>query len=354
MNRWMVLALACSACGAETPPMASEPPVFEAGCERLLGRDGLVQGALVRTENPLDLAFDGPGWLVLEDGDGYLFTRRGELTIDAEGFLASTSGFRVLGYLEQQPGMHAIQVGSALMLPVPTRTITLRANLNADAWVQVFDPFNPTTTSVFSTTTFVYDSSSRAHTIDIYWTKVEFGTWEFHAMTDGSTLNGGSGSTEIPTGKANFDTDGRLVSLNQSSSFDPLGGTQPQPVWLDLGDPTGIGGTGLAGVTQFAGPSSTTFTGQDGLPFGTLVGFSTTAGGEILGQFNNGALRDLGTLAVALFSAPQALHRGPHDVMRATPETGFPWFVIASQRGSGVIISGALERSPKISNSCVP
>jgi flagellar hook protein FlgE len=97
----------------------------------------------------------------------------------------------VLGYLEQ-PGMHAIQVGSALMPPQATGNITLRANLNAEAAVQVFDPTNPTTTSNFSSTTALYDSLGRQFTLDIYWNKAAPGTWEFHAMTDGGGLNGGT------------------------------------------------------------------------------------------------------------------------------------------------------------------
>lgn len=51
-------------------------------------------GDLVYTGNPLDIALEGDGFIALE---GNLYTRRGDLKIDGEGFLTNHSGIRVLG-----------------------------------------------------------------------------------------------------------------------------------------------------------------------------------------------------------------------------------------------------------------
>jgi flagellar basal-body rod protein FlgG len=51
-------------------------------------------GELVKTGKPLDIAIDGGGFLHLE-GDRY--TRKGSLKLDAEGYLRTASGYRVLG-----------------------------------------------------------------------------------------------------------------------------------------------------------------------------------------------------------------------------------------------------------------
>jgi flagellar basal-body rod protein FlgF len=51
-------------------------------------------GDLVRTGNPLDIAIEGDGFIALEGG-GY--TRRGDLRRDAEGYLTTYNGLRVLG-----------------------------------------------------------------------------------------------------------------------------------------------------------------------------------------------------------------------------------------------------------------
>jgi flagellar basal-body rod protein FlgG len=51
-------------------------------------------GNLIHTGNPLDIALDGNGFIALE---GNLYTRRGDLRKDGDGFLTSYSGIKVLG-----------------------------------------------------------------------------------------------------------------------------------------------------------------------------------------------------------------------------------------------------------------
>jgi flagellar basal-body rod protein FlgG len=64
-----------------------------------VGRPGmnLAPGALKNTGNPLDLAIIGPGLFVVDTPQGERYTRAGNFVRDAEGFLATQDGFRVLG-----------------------------------------------------------------------------------------------------------------------------------------------------------------------------------------------------------------------------------------------------------------
>jgi flagellar basal-body rod protein FlgF len=55
------------------------------------------QGPIQVTENPLDVALAGNGFLVVDGPRGERLTRRGNLAIDAEGFLATSDGWRVQG-----------------------------------------------------------------------------------------------------------------------------------------------------------------------------------------------------------------------------------------------------------------
>lgn len=57
----------------------------------------LSTGALQETKNPLDVAIDGKGFLVVQTPQGERFTRDGSLTINAQGQLVNGSGFPVLG-----------------------------------------------------------------------------------------------------------------------------------------------------------------------------------------------------------------------------------------------------------------
>lgn len=55
------------------------------------------QGALKRTDNPLDVALDGSGYLAVQSEDGVRYTRNGRLTVGAGGQLVDGLGNRVLG-----------------------------------------------------------------------------------------------------------------------------------------------------------------------------------------------------------------------------------------------------------------
>ena len=316
----------------------------------------ITQGALTTTGLATDLALDGPGYFVLK-GDhsgisGQFYTRAGQFTVDKDGFLTNLEGLRVQGYPNAstgQPvgGLGDLQVGSATAAALPTQNVTLRANLNSDAPVQVFDPLNPATSSDFSSTTTIYDSLGKQHTVDVYWNKTASGSWEFHAMTDGGGLNGGTAgvATEIATGTVDFDTNGKLVQVSQSSNFDPLGATAPQPITFNLGDPTSTGGTGLAGITQFAAKSATTFTGQDGAPFGALTNVQINNRGEVMGAFTNGTTRVLGQVAVADFQAADRLQRSGGNMLTETLESGQATIGAPAEGGRASIVAGALEQS---------
>lgn len=54
-------------------------------------RDGMLQ----LTDNPLNLALQGPGYFVVDTPAGERYSRSGAFTIDAEGYLADASGNRV-------------------------------------------------------------------------------------------------------------------------------------------------------------------------------------------------------------------------------------------------------------------
>jgi flagellar basal-body rod protein FlgF len=59
------------------------------------------QGALERTDNPLDLALEGDGFFVVGTPEGPRYTRNGRLTIDAERRLVDVNRLPVLGEGDQ-------------------------------------------------------------------------------------------------------------------------------------------------------------------------------------------------------------------------------------------------------------
>lgn len=64
------------------------------------GTTPLSSGPIVSSDRPLDLALDGPGFFVLDDGNGgQLYTRDGNFQLDAQGRLVDSQGRAV------QPGI---------------------------------------------------------------------------------------------------------------------------------------------------------------------------------------------------------------------------------------------------------
>jgi len=100
------------------------------------------QGSIVNTGNPLDMAIEGSGYFVVNDGEGNLYTRSGAFSVDQGGYLVDPStGYRVQrtgltgeGDGFQAAGDAAIQVPYDVALPANmTSTITVSGNLSSDA-----------------------------------------------------------------------------------------------------------------------------------------------------------------------------------------------------------------------------
>ncbi|MDP1824553.1 MAG: flagellar hook protein FlgE [Archangium sp.] len=317
----------------------------------------VTQGSIMETGLATDLALDGSGYFVVRGAQagvqGQFYTRAGQFRVDESDYLSTLDGLRVQGYPNTGTGQARgnigdLKVGSATAVAVPTGNITIRANLDSNAPIPTaaFDPLDPSATASFATTTTIYDTLGNAHTVDVYWQHTAPGTWEFHAVTDGANVTGGTAGqgSEIATGTLDFDTAGALVSSTQSSNFLPTGATQPQALTFNLGTPIPTG-TGLDGVTQFAGAGTTTFVSQDGSSYGELASIQINTRGEVIGAFTNGATRILGQVAVADFEAPDRLQRMGGNMLQETVDSGQPTIGDPGAGGRGVIKSGALEQS---------
>lgn len=55
-----------------------------------------TQGAMRQTDNPYNLAINGPGFFKIAGPNGMLYTRRGDFTVDQDGVLRTSSGMAVL------------------------------------------------------------------------------------------------------------------------------------------------------------------------------------------------------------------------------------------------------------------
>jgi flagellar basal-body rod protein FlgF len=95
----------------------------------------LAQGPVQATNNPLDLAIDGTGYLVVQTAGGERYTRDGGLQLNSQGQLVTVAGDPVLGAsgpIVFQPTDHDINVspdGTVTVLEGNGRTDAIRGKL---------------------------------------------------------------------------------------------------------------------------------------------------------------------------------------------------------------------------------
>lgn len=311
------------------------------------------QGSLTSTGIATDIAVQGPGLFVVDSPNGPLYTRNGQFTLNQDGLLTTLDGLRVQGYPADANGVVAtgaalsdLQLADASSPPLATANLVMRANLDSQAPVLglPFDPNDPANTSNFSTTMTIYDSMGAAHDIDVHYVNLGGGVWEWHAVTDGANVDGGTPGVpfEFGSGTLDFDGGGNLINVTGSPvTFDPAGLAPAQTIALDMGDPL----NGVVGVTQFAAPSATTFLSQDGHTAGTLAGVKIDESGNIIGSFTNGETRTLAQIAIADFPAPDQLQRVGGNRYRGMADAGEPNIGSPGTGGRGTLVQGALEQS---------
>lgn len=100
-------------------------------------------GQVVQTNNPMDLAISGAGFIEVELPDGGVaYTRAGQLNTDKEGYLTTPEGYRLTSSIQLPPDTEAIVIsreGHVLVklsgddLPVEVGTIELTRFMNAEA-----------------------------------------------------------------------------------------------------------------------------------------------------------------------------------------------------------------------------
>lgn len=153
---------------------------------------------------------------------------------------------------------------------VATTIVIVVGNLDSTSTPPVlpWDPQNPQDTSNLSTSISVYDSLGAPHTLNAFFANM--GTtpeaWTYHVLAWGDEVTPPVfGDSEIITGVLMFDATGALASdtLTWSGPVTFEGATSAI-ITFDLGDPTADGGTGVSGLTSFAGPAEISSESQNG------------------------------------------------------------------------------------------
>ena len=132
-----------------------------------------TSGSIETTENVLDVAIDGAGFLVVKNNDAgeFLYTRAGSLGIDPLGNLVTSSGAKVYGWSSYEKEGAIIDYNEELQVepinvyqdpyngnkstiaPKPTSYLTLTGNINLNTNTEIVIPAS------------IYDSYGTEYTV---------------------------------------------------------------------------------------------------------------------------------------------------------------------------------------------
>jgi flagellar hook protein FlgE len=363
-----------------TPGTAQSGNTGEIGLGAQVGsvRQLFTQGSLQTTNNPLDVAIQGSGFLVVKNGGAQMYTRAGNLRIDSNGNLVSQTGANVQGYVQNPAtglvdpnlGITSIKMPSGLNNPVITSQFEIAMNLDAGA----------ADSSQYSTSVQVYDSLGKAHTATLSLQKKIVGgatpqtKWLFDvtipkkdtagaSATDTTQLSLITGTTAAATPSAGtllFDSTGKLtsawlgadpatppplanltvpgsgVTLPPMSNGATLG---PAITWKLIGD------NGTPDITGFGSPSTVTGSTQNGAAAGSLNNLSIQPDGTVAAIFSNGKTVNVAQLVLAQFANVNGLINQGDGLFGESPASGTSFLGTPGQGGRGTLTSGALESS---------
>ncbi len=295
-------------------------------------------GSVQDTGISTDVAINGNGFFVVQNGSNTYYTRAGDFTQDANGNLLTADGYQVMGYpatngvVNTNGGLVPIQLPIGMTSPpTATTSLSLQANLSAGAAVG----------ATYNTSVTVYDSLGSAHVLNLDFTRTSSG-WSYNATLPSSDITGATGTTTtVQSGTLAFNSSGNLTSTTPIAFSIPhlADGASTLAFSWNLASPTG---QGL--ITQVAGASSTTSTTQNGNTSGSLTGFSIGSDGTITGTFTNGT-EVLGQVALASFANLQGLSNQGDNNYSATITSGSAAVGTPGTTSLGTLTGGALELS---------
>jgi len=287
-----------------------------------------TQGALQSTGVMTDLAIQGDGFFVLNDGSRDLYTRDGTFRLDERGNFVASNGMRVQGW----PA-----VGGAIdtTLPIQGINIPVAAQMQARATADVtiignLDSRVPVGTT-YSNNFQVYDSLGDSHSVLITYTKTGADTWDWAAS--GADITSIWPGTNM--GTINFDVNGQWLSQTGTLQLDLANGAAtPQMINPDL-----------TAMTQLANPNTVNLVNQNGFAPGTLVSYNISNSGIINGVFDNGIIETLGQVAMARFNNNGGLMKEGDNLWAESANSGVPLVGTANTGARGSIQAGSLEMS---------
>jgi flagellar hook protein FlgE len=347
-----------------------------------------IRGAVQRTDNITDLAVNGDGFFVISDSSDYLsrsYTRAGNFSLDEDGNMVASNGYKVLGYMLDpatgvlKSSLEGIKISKATADDAKATTYnTFEGNLDnniakaAGATPVTYvagaagatDTFTPDANTKYWETTYQYtDSLGGQHNLKYTFVRGLAGTGLTTGATDndwavfvkdldtgrfyreGATVAGVAPLTQSVAGTPladvaipiSFDSTGKLTAASIKAlkiTIPPKNGSASFDVDVDFSK-----------LTQFASDSTAAGTKSDGYKQGFLDQYSIGQTGEINAVFTNGITKVIGRIALAVFKNPAGLEKTAENMYQVTPNSGDAIVGLPGDGSMGSLNPGTLEMS---------
>jgi flagellar hook protein FlgE len=285
-----------------------------------------ANGNIQTTDSITDLALDGGGFFVVNDGLSNSYTRAGNFSIDSAGNLVTVNGEKVMGWnkgnndnIDTSMPLEAISLSSLTMEANSTSEINLEGNLDSE--MEDGDSFEYNMT--------LFDSLGSAHSATVTFTKDGNNNFEYKVTSTEEGVDISGGSEDI-----GFTSEGKLdgsESLEITVEYD--NGAADSEITLNFDENK---------FTQYANTTVVNST-QDGYEAGSLISLGVDQEGKVIGNFSNGRDNHVSTIAVASFINPQGLEKVGGNLFATSWNSGEPQVGVAGTGERGSIASSSLE-----------
>jgi len=296
-----------------------------------------TQGSIVSTGNATDVALDGNGFFILNDGGTNIYTRDGNFGLDNNGNLITQSGLGVMGYPAVGGVVNTNSPLSPISIPVgsveppqASSSFGMTTNLDATATVGTAVPGQIT----------LYDSLGVSHVATVTYTKTGSNTWSYSIA-----LPAGDATASVnTTGTLTFNSSGNLTS--PAANIAGIGFTGLTDGAANMSFSWNVLGTGgKPTITQVSSASAVAATTQNGYPSGQYQSFSIAADGKVEASFSNGQQLTVGQVALANVSNLQGLQLLGDGDYATTLASGTATVGISGAAGLGTLQDSAVEES---------
>ena len=312
------------------------------------------QGNITATDNPLDIALNGAGFLQMADSKGTIsYTRNGQLKVDRTGLITNNQGQQLLGYPVDPNGKVVPGIAKPLQVPTsgitPAVTTTIGMEVNLDARSAVTLPgagspinFSDPTTYNNATSQTVYDAKGEEVALTYYFQKAGTDSWNVYVAANGAPIATAGGNPVASTTLT--------FPANGGSPTAPVG-----PITVNIPSVTNAAGAtsvpiagvkvDFAGATEYGSQFGVTDLRQDGYAAGQLIGIQFENNGIVTARYSNGQTQPAGQIEIATFRNVQGLTPTGGNGWLRTYGSGDPVTGVPGEGNLGVLQAGALEES---------